>query len=406
MKRTVKKCLLLAVVMVITGVMTCTESFAYFNRGYVNVSAGRSSVSVTQGSSASVSVSFSPSSSSQLPGCGMAECPQICGEKNCLDANGECMCSGTTYQTYYPTASVSSSNTSVATASYGGGAVYISGISPGSATITVRASLRQHTSTSTTINVTVGKKSETASSGSSSSGGSSGEVSAKAVDKKNSKDKKNKNDESTKAQANGETIKSDRGTINFVQISDGKMGKDALEKIMGKKEYVDFQKKDETDTVLYAWEFLGTDLKEARNMNLNLEFSRKAFEGCKYGSENNSVYVKRSDEEALPGKASTFIRVTDWFKDSDKLYLYSFNDDDGVKMMESDLSVENGYVSATTMYGEESQYILSTEKWDVGKSEVKESGGSYIWIIGAAAVVAVAAVIIFARMKRKEKKEF
>lgn len=159
MKKTAKRCLLLALVMAITGVMTCADSFAYFQRGSVNVYAGRGSVSVTQGSSASVSISFSPSSSRQLPGCGMAECPQICGEKDCLDANGECKCAGTVYQTYYPTASVSSSNTSVATASYSGGALYINGISPGSATITVRASLRQFSSTSTSINVTVSGRS-------------------------------------------------------------------------------------------------------------------------------------------------------------------------------------------------------------------------------------------------------
>ena len=196
MKKTAKRCLLLALVMAITGVMTCADSFAYFQRGSVNVYAGRGSVSVTQGSSASVSISFSPSSSRQLPGCGMAECPQICGEKDCLDANGECKCAGTVYQTYYPTASVSSSNTSVATASYRGGALYINGISPGSATITVRASLRQFSSTSTSINVTVSGRSETATSGTSSSGGGSqGKVSAKSVDKK---DKKNKNDEITK----------------------------------------------------------------------------------------------------------------------------------------------------------------------------------------------------------------
>ena len=402
MKKTAKRCLLLALVMAITGVMTCADSFAYFQRGSVNVYAGRGSVSVTQGSSASVSISFSPSSSRQLPGCGMAECPQICGEKDCLDANGECKCAGTVYQTYYPTASVSSSNTSVATASYSGGVLYINGISPGSATITVRASLRQFSSTSTSINVTVSGRSETATSGTSSSGGGSqGKVSAKSVDKK---DKKNKNDESTKARENGETVKSDRGTINFVQISDGKMGKEYLEKIMGKKEYVDFQKKDESDTVLYTWEFLGTDLNEARDMDLNLDFSRKAFEGCKYGSEEDSVYLKRGDEDALPGKASTFIRVSDWFKDSDKLYLYSFASDDGVKMMESGLSVENGYVTSDAMYGEQSRYILSKEKWNVGKEEVKESKNSYAWIIGAvvAVVAAVIAAVIIVERKRKK----
>ena len=147
MKKTAKRSLIFVLALLITGVMTCSDSFAYFQRGSVGVYAGQSSVSVSQGGSAAVSLSFSPASSSQLPGCGMAECPQICGEKDCLDANGECKCAGTTYMTYYASANAYSSNTSVATASCSGSTVYITGISPGSATITVTASLRQFTST-------------------------------------------------------------------------------------------------------------------------------------------------------------------------------------------------------------------------------------------------------------------
>ena len=115
MKKTAKRSLIFVMALLITGVMTCSDSFAYFQRGSVGVYAGQSSVSVSQGGSAAVSLSFSPASSSQLPGCGMAECPQICGEKDCLDANGECKCAGTTYMTYYASANAYSSNTSVAT---------------------------------------------------------------------------------------------------------------------------------------------------------------------------------------------------------------------------------------------------------------------------------------------------
>ena len=55
---------------------------------------------MTAGSSTTVSVSLSPASDQQTEGCGMAECPQICGEKECLDANGQCTCNGTEYKTY------------------------------------------------------------------------------------------------------------------------------------------------------------------------------------------------------------------------------------------------------------------------------------------------------------------
>lgn len=146
--------------------------YAYFQRGTVGISVGKSSVTITQGSSENVSVSFSPASSSQLPGCGMAECPQSCGEKECLDENGECTCNGKNYQTYYAYADASSSNTSVATASCNNGVLTIKGVGAGTATITLTASLRQYTSSSTAVSVTVNQKSSSGGNSDSNSGGS------------------------------------------------------------------------------------------------------------------------------------------------------------------------------------------------------------------------------------------
>lgn len=406
MKKTAKRSLILVLALLITGVMTCSDSFAYFQRGSVGVYAGQSSVSVTQGSSAAVSLSFSPSSSSQLPGCGMAECPQSCGEKNCLDPNGECMCAGTAYSTYYTTASAYSSNTSVATASVSGSTVYISGISPGSATITVTASLRQFTSTSTSIYVSVSGSTQPATRATTAA---SGEVSAKSV-KKNQSKKNSKKESSKKSEAEEttKTVDSDRGKISFVTISDGRTGKDALEGIKGKDAFVDFQKKDDADTILYTWEFAGKDVTDPRDMDLNLEFSREAFEGCEYGSKSDSLYIQRGDKEALPGKASTSIRVADWFRDSDELYLYSFDQENGARVIEDGLNVENGYVTCSTMYGEADKYILSTEKWDVAKETVKEEKGigTGVWIgIAAAVLIAVMAAAFIVRNRREKPVE-
>ena len=162
-KRVLKVGVLLAVLALCMQVTM--PAFAYFQRGDVKIKAGKQSVSLEQGGSESVSVTLTPSSSQQLPGCGMAECPQSCGEKECLDANGECTCNGTTYQTYYAYASAASSNTSVATAKYDNGTVSIKGVGPGTATITLTASLRQFTSTSTTIQVIVSAKNNGGNSG-------------------------------------------------------------------------------------------------------------------------------------------------------------------------------------------------------------------------------------------------
>ena len=183
----------------LTTILVCglaMPAMAYFDRGPVSVSLGQKSVTLKEGESVNISVKLSPSSSEQLPGCGMPECPQSCGEKECLDANGECTCAGTEYQTYYATADVSSSNTSVATASYSSGNLHVKGIGSGTATITVTAMLRQFTSETTTLTVTVQKK-ET-----SSSNQSSGETASESQ-----KDTIEKETDSKKTETSGSTSK-------------------------------------------------------------------------------------------------------------------------------------------------------------------------------------------------------
>lgn len=386
-------------------VMNHSVSLAYFERGNVGGSVGKQSVVLEQGKSEAVSVSFSPAQSSQLPGCGMAECPQICGEKDCLDENGECKCAGTTYQTYYAFASVSSSNTSVATASYNSGRVVtINAISPGTATITVTASLRQFTSTSTTIQVTVKAKetpvetpskdtasesdkdtsSENNNKGNNDKGNkdtgnntssetTSSSVSARPVTEQKDNSKKETKTKEKEESTTNTVIESDRGKITFVSISDDAIGKVELQQILGKKEFVDFQKKDESETILYAWEFCGTNLKEARDLNLNLEISREKFENCDYGTAADSIYLERAEKDALPGDASTYIRVNEWFQETDSLNLYSFDAENRTLLLEENLAIENGYVTCSTMNGEAVYYILSTEQWDTTKSSDDET---------------------------------
>ena len=69
---------------------SAVPSLAYFNRGAVQISLSQTSISIDKGASASVSVTIDPIKEDQLPGCGMAECPQTCGSSGCLNENGEC----------------------------------------------------------------------------------------------------------------------------------------------------------------------------------------------------------------------------------------------------------------------------------------------------------------------------
>ena len=142
----------LAIVLVLA--MLPVQAFAYYNRGSVSVALGTTAIEVQAGATASATVSITPSSDDQTEGCGMPKCPQGCAD-SCADENGQCRCSGPDYKTYYPAAVASSSNASVAVATYSGGALTVYGKSEGEAVITVRASLRQFTDAEAALKVTV-----------------------------------------------------------------------------------------------------------------------------------------------------------------------------------------------------------------------------------------------------------
>lgn len=473
----------------LVGVMQPIGVLAYFERGPVGVDVGEHDLVLEVGQSKTISVSLSPRESSQLPGCGMAECPQICGEKECLDENGECTCAGTDYQTYTAFATVASDNTGVAAAEYmDGGILQVTAVSPGSATITVTASLRQFTSTSTEIFVTVnelpapepqvpaddpGSPPEGSASGievhpvsddpapnaqhtaqgngaesdpqqnglevntvdgqqGHSGEGTSGQTAGPAAasvtggaaprtvsgsasvssDKKADKAKKAKKADETTAPAavsqdgtgqkddeGTKTIKSDRGEILMVPIQPGKMGKEELESIRGKEMYVDFQMKDAAETVLYTWEFYGKDLKEAKDLDMSVDIGTDALEECGYGTASDSLYLAFGHEGALPGTASMYIRVAESFSDDQVLNLYQYDPEKGIALMQEGLTVKNGYVMLTMEHC--SDYILTTERWDTEEKSHGGIGPVYAYVAAAAVIVAVGAVCVVLRKKKR-----
>lgn len=331
---------------------------AYFNQGPVGVTLGQQSVTLEENQQASISVSFSPNSSRQLPGCGMAECPQTCGEKKCLDENGQCTCNGTTYQSYYAYATVSSSNTSVATAVYSDGIITVSAISPGTATITVTASLRQYFSTTATISVTVNGSAEPAPEPTAAPAVTPGTEPAETAPAAPSVPEPTEAvtvtpvteptepapvteppTEPTKSTEPEETepaftvIESDRGPIYFVPIEEGPMGMDVFNEILGQQKYVNFQRKDGAENILYAWEFCGEDLTVAEDLVLTLNMG---------SPEQGKLYISFTEDGELPTEAQLYIRVTEHFTGSESLKLYAAQ---GEELLQEDIAVENGYVS-------------------------------------------------------------
>ncbi len=136
--------------------MSAVPSFAYINRGNVVIGdPGSTELKVGE----STTMSITPFEEQHLPGCGMADCPTVCGEKNCITyINGqmECTCQGTELQTYYATVSPHSSDESVATISYDGkGNCVITAVGAGTCQISVCADFREYNGASKTVNLTV-----------------------------------------------------------------------------------------------------------------------------------------------------------------------------------------------------------------------------------------------------------
>lgn len=445
---------LLSLAVIISLLSAAAPAYAYFDRGTIGVRLGQSAVSLTEGDSASVSVTLSPASSDQLPGCGMAECPQICGEKDCLDENGNCKCAGTQYTTYYAEAKVTSSNSSVASASVdrNGGSVYIDAVGPGSATITVTGSLRQYTSSSASFTVNVASAPSSggntgggaSDSGSSDSGASSGgsadsgagvtaapvtspsagsvttvivggtEVAGTVTDDGNivlddgsvvspegeTVEPAPENAASSDNNSAGTVIQSDKGTINFLEIKDGPMGSDIFTRIIGIKEYADFRKTDTSGNVQYSWEFLGTDLKSTEDVDMNITVTDKNLNELLASSKSGgALYLSFACQGTLPGKAAVTIRVNERYENGVRLYLYQYDANTRKTTLVNDnLTVTNGYI--TQDFTDTSNYILADRAITASTLPV-----SLIIALAVLGALLAALIVILIKTRARKTKE-
>jgi len=170
---------LAAVTLLLFGVCATSAPGAYergvgsnIHRGNLEVSVDKPSVTVEVDKTVTVTAAVYPWEDRQLPGCEMAECPQVCGDQDCLTEDGlNCKCGGLDWVTYKAEIAVSSSAPAIATVSYSDKKVTITGVAKGTAVITVAGALREWTEDEAKINVTVSAKGVSATPG---GGGGSG----------------------------------------------------------------------------------------------------------------------------------------------------------------------------------------------------------------------------------------
>ena len=426
-----KKRLLSAVcVAVLFSCLFTVPSFAYFNRGTVTMQLGQTSVSVAEGRSVSVSVTVNPISEQQLPGCDMAECPQSCGNTGCLNEYGECTCGGTTYQTYYSSVKAVSGNPSVASASYANGTLTIRGVSAGTTNITVTGSMRQYTDASQTISVTV---TSDGSSGSKTSGTSGGVQKTPSGSRSSAKDPDaavvtQVTDDTPQGDGtgdgadgqtdgNGETgeengtngadgsgsevLSTKRGVYEIVTLGPDTDVKAHLQAAADNQRFVTFQKKQGAN-VEYSWTFDGKELKEAEDLDLNLDISDEMPQEYRQQLSGAALYLSFDHEGKLPAEAEMYVQVSSAFDDGESLKLYRCGGEDGTaEPAAEDITVENGYVTFNIDHC--SSYILTD-------GDLSQPSGSFtgviLMIIAAAVVVAVVLFLLFRRKKQGQDKIF
>ncbi|MCD8366304.1 MAG: hypothetical protein LUC83_11035, partial [Clostridiales bacterium] len=219
-------------------------------------------------------------------------------------------------------------------------------------------------------------------------------------------------------------IESDKGTIWFVPITGLAQGKDQFEQIIGQESYyVDFQMKDASDTVLYAWEFCGADVKAAEDMIFTIESSTDAFDGCSYGSASDSLYLAFGQEGDFVGDTSVYMQVDTYFGEDDLLNLYQYDaESDEVTLLQEGLELASGYVTMELAADEGGQLILTTQTLenivaeDAGSGEdedlsveevtnTEKASSSHRGVIAAIVIIIVIIVILVCVLVLRKRKK-
>jgi hypothetical protein len=340
-------------------------AYAYYDRGPVGMAVGSSQISVQAGSQVSVSVTLSPASDAQTQGCGMAECPQTCPPE-CTDANGQCICAGSAYTTYYPSVAATSSNGGVATASYSGGAVQIYGVSAGSATITLTASLRQFSSTSTSIAVSVSEAPSNTSNGSSNNSNTSNGGTINNTDGQNSGGGVTASPTELAQAAAGsgsqgaqseDTIVEMHGTsARIAQVGSGADTIAKLKEVAGTDGQITFWHGGSLERPDYSWTFYGRDLSSASldafdelDLSLTISQSGTGLVSTLLNKVDKTLVLDFAFDGTLPAPATLYIAAPSAITTSDALSLYLYDDQTGgFRHVLDGLGVESGYIAFET----------------------------------------------------------
>ena len=448
----------------VTAISLCVpaQAWAYFSKPAVGIYFGSTSVSMTTGSSQSVGLTIDPASEQQLPGCGMSICPEACGGLvnpstgelgGCLNDAGWCTCAGTTYYTAYTKVSVSSSNPYVARASYSGGALSIQGVSAGTATITVRATLSKHVDSSASMTVKVSdpapsKPSTDTSSGSGSSGSGSSSSSGSGSSTSTSSGSGSSDSGKVTVSSSGASvvaaaaaaaeeqgkdgqeqevveIETEEGSkIIVVEAKDAATAKEELAKIAGTEGTCTFWSGGSMDSPSISWTFKGTDLDPKGDLSFDpgvTVTNKGTGEVAELLDEaDDAIVMDFVHSGDLPAPAEVYVRASGVYEDGQVLTLFVYNEDaHKFEKVQEGIEVTGGYAVFTmdhcstwalsaedlTSFELTAEEEAEAEAADVDAStvDIHAQDGTPLVIAGVVAAVVVIAVVVGVVVARRRK---
>lgn len=431
-KKIKRMALALFSVAIASSLMIPNAAFAVVNLGTVSVSM-QGSVSVASGSSVAVAAYANPAYSDQLPNCMNSYCPSGCDFGNtgqsCEDkATGQCTCYGYGYSRYYPSCTVSSSDSSVARASWSGGTLSIAGYAPGTATITVYPSMRLFSSAPASIEVNVYGQQATAPTVTPSTGGSSDPGQVSAAPASQPKAASVVSVVSSIAKGDGS---SDSGEVESAEAEDtfhigdeGVSIPELLAQYAGTDKVLSLWGGDNEESPQYIWEIPGSKLSADADLNVDLAISKLAAGEGKVGELlSGATYSAFTipHEGDLPGTMQLFWRTADLIDNDAVVDVYWFDEASSTfEKVYSNLKTAEGYVCFNVAKG--GAFVVSEDsdlegigKVDTGASTAAAGeknaenashdgmadGGWLPFVIGGCVVVAAgAAVAVLVGKKR------
>lgn len=409
------------------------RAFAYFSYPAPSISLP-GSVTLASGETASVTCAVSPMSEQQLPGCGMAECPQACDGLEtpdgvvggCMSADGWCTCAGTGYYTATTNVSVSSSDPSIVRASWAGGVLQVSGYKPGTATLSVYATLSKHDSSEAYVTVTVV---ESSGGGGAAAGGGAADAGdgSVVVTPGNGGGAAAVVNHGGSGSGNGaaqvvERQSSDGSRVVLVEATTADAAVEQLEQAVEKGGEVTLWNGGAVDSpdISLTLDASKIDASALKDFDPTARVSKKG-EGALarlLGTAGaRTIVVTFAQEGRFPAEADAYVRASLVFDDGDVVGLYRYDAQAGsFDLVKGDVEVSDGY--ARFALDEGATYVLAdvdltqlnpggVDESGVDASKVNtqaDSGVPYLAVAGIAVVVAVAAgcASYFARKRRDD----